>query len=502
MSTAFDAIVIGAGHNGLTAARVLAEKGRRVCVVERAHVVGGMAANTTMAGATVPQLAHLLYSLSPKVAQGLGIETKVLPTIGLSPDGRHVVIQRGALSYADGAAHADANAFAALHDRLVRFGGLLDQLADAPPPALAEGLRDMAGLARLGLGVKRLGKADMQEFMRVMLSNIYDLLLDDLTDGPAAGVLAADAVRGAFAGPRSPGSVLSLMYRLRSGGDVRLPIGGMGAVTGAMADAAQASGATLRLGSGVAAVDLDGTRVAGVTLEDGTVLRADAVLSSLGAARSMQLAGPQHYDIEAVRRLRNLRAKGTVAKLNLVLRHAPDMPGLTDAQRAGRLVLAPSATYVEDAFNPVKYGEASKAPVLEAVIPSLSDPSLCGGDGHVMSVNIQFIPQGANSKAVYDRVIAALTPFMPDIASLIQQSELFLPDDIEALTGAPGGHWHHGEMSIDQLLTVRPVNGMARYAFGPDGYYLCGASAHPGGDVTGQPGRNAARVVLKSGVLV
>ena len=494
MSARYDAIVIGAGHNGLTAARVLADKGHRVCVLERAGHVGGMAANATLGDASVPRLAHLLYGLKDSP----GVETKVLASIGLSPDGKHVEIAGGGLRYVDGAAHPEADRFATLHRRLTRFAGLLGGLSDAPPPALTEGLRDMAGLARLGLGAKRMGREEMREFLRVMLSNVYDLLLDDLTDGPAAGVMAADAVRGAFAGPRSLGSVLSLMNRMRLGGAAHLPIGGMGAVVGAMADAARGRGVEIRLGAGVASVDIEGSRAVGVTLEDGTSLRAAAVLSSLGAAQTMQLAGPQHYDIEAVRRLRNLRSKGTVAKLNLVLRDVPEMPGLTDAQRAGRLVLAPSATYVEDAFNPAKYGEASGAPVLEVVMPSLSDPSL---GGHVMSINAQYVPEGASGDGVKSSVLAALGPYMPDLPDLIEHVEVLTPADIEALTGAPGGHWHHAEMSIDQLLTVRPVNGMARYAFGPEGYYLCGASAHPGGDVTGQPGRNAANVVLKSGVL-
>ncbi len=406
MSAGYDAIVIGAGHNGLTAARVLAEKGHSVCVLERSDWVGGMAANGTLGGVTVPRLAHLLYGLSGDA----GVETRKLPTIGLSPDGRHVEIMGSTLRFADGTVHPEAEGFAALYQRLARFAALLGGLSDAPPPALAEGLSDMAGLAKLGLGVKRLGRTEMREFLRVMLSNIYDLLLDDLSDGPAAGIMAADAVRGAFAGPRSPGSVLSLMYRMRQGGDAHLPMGGMGAVLDAMADAARSRGVEIRLGCGVTAVNTDGMQATGVTLEDGTALTARAVLSSLGAAQTMHLVGPQHYDIEAVRRLRNLRSKGTVAKLNLVLSEAPAIPGLTDAQRAGRLILAPSATYVEDAFNPVKYGEASKAPVLEAVIPSLSDPSL---GGHVMSINVQFV-MGAG-EGLQARVIEALTPFMPDL---------------------------------------------------------------------------------------
>ncbi len=307
MSADFDAIVIGAGHNGLVAAGELARAGKRVCVVERADVPGGMARNVTSGdGVTAPQIAHLLYNLAPDISRTLGVETRSLPTIGLSPDGRHVLLQAGDLRFADGEAHPEAAVFAVLHDRLTRFAALLGQLSDAPPPKLMEGLagalsglRDIGGLAKLGLNLKRMGKAEMREFLRILLSNSYDVLLDELNDGPVAGVLAADAVRGAWSGPRSPGSVFSLIYRLGQGGDVRLPMGGMGAVMAALEKSASRSGAALRYGSGVASVDIEGDRVTGVTLEDGSKVRGRAVLSSLGAAQTMLLAGPSHYDIES-----------------------------------------------------------------------------------------------------------------------------------------------------------------------------------------------------------
>ncbi len=263
----------------------------------------------------------------------------------------------------------------------------------------------------------------------------------------------------------------------------------------------------MRFGAGVASVTVEGDRVRGVTLEDGTVLEACAVLSSLAAPLTMQLAGAQHFDIEATRRLRKMRAKGAVAKLNLVLSAVPEMPGLSAAQKAGRLLVAPSATYVESAFNPVKYGQASEHPVIEAVIPSLTDPALCKDGQHVLSAIVSYVPfdpdGGWTDAARADLTKQAadtLATYMPGLEDLVTHETLLTPDDIAASTGAPGGHWHHGELSIDQLLTVRPVNGMSRYAFGVEGLYLCGASAHPGGDVTGSPGRNAARVLLADGI--
>ena len=510
MARTFDAIVIGAGHNGLVAAAELSRKGKRVCVIERSDRVGGMARTGELDGVPLPQIAHLLYNFDPAVAKDLGLssQTAAIPTVALDPEGRHAVIEGDRLAYADGTDHPQAAVFATLLGRLKTFAAVLGQMADAPPPSLEEGLASLSsltaakGLAGLGLNLKRLGKDDMREFLRVLLSNAYDVILDELEEGPVAGLLAADAVRGAFNGPRAPGTVFTLLYRLGQGGEVTLPPEGMGAVMEALARTARREGAELRFGSGVARVELDGDRVTGVTLEDGSALKAPVVLSSLGAQRTMALAGPAQYDIEAVRRVRNLRSKGTTAKVNLVLSRAPEMPGLTEAQRAGRLVLAPTASYVERAFNPVKYGEMSRAPVIEAVMPTLEAGRVSAEDKQVLSLIVSYVPQDhADRDAIRDLAVDALAPFMPGLADLITATEVLTPADIEALTGAPGGHWHHAEMALDQVLTVRPVNGMARYAFGIEGYFLCGASAHPGGDVTGQPGRNAARRALASGAM-
>ncbi|MBZ0128208.1 MAG: NAD(P)/FAD-dependent oxidoreductase [Rhodobacteraceae bacterium] len=516
----FDVIVIGAGHNGLAAAATLARKGRRVCVLERSDTLGGMAGNFSPAkGVTAPRMAHLLYNLNPKVARDLGLgeriplKTLALPSVALSPDGNHVVVEAGKARFADGRAHPDAAAFAALHDRLTRFAGLLAKMSENPPPGLQGSLLDPAKLgelirlARLGLGLKRLGKVEMREFLRILMSNAHDLLLDEMGDGPLAGLLAADAVRGAFAGPRSPGTVFTLMYRMGNGGNVALPVGGMGAVAEAFASAARAVGCDIRLGNGVAGIEVADDRAVGVLLDDGTRLGAGAILSSAGPMPTLKLAGIRHFDTEAVRRLRHHRCKGSVAKINLVLSGVPAIPGLPVDLNRGRLVIAPSVEYVERAFNPAKYGEMPTAPSIELLLPCLSDPSLASDGRQVASAIVNFVPPApdggwtkARRNALLKTVLGVLEQYAPGLSGLVTQSETLVPPDIEALTGAPGGHWHHGEMGFDQVLTNRPANGMARYRFGVNGLYLCGAAAHPGGDVTGAPGRNAALQLLRDGV--
>ncbi|RBI83493.1 NAD(P)/FAD-dependent oxidoreductase [Rhodosalinus halophilus] len=516
MSARYDAVVVGGGHNGLVAAATLARAGRRVCVLERADRLGGMAAGGAFPdGTPMPRIAHLLYNLSPAVLNELGfgaggpVETRALPTVCLDPEGRHVVVRDGSPVLADGRPHPEAEAYRRLAARLVRFGGLLARLADAPPPQVSERLADLAGMRRLGplaaLGwdFRKLGRGDRREFLRIVLSNAHDVILDELSDGPLAGSLAADAVRGAWAGPRAPGTVFSLMYRLARGGGAALPLGGMDAVIAALADRARSLGAALRTGAEVTEVRVEGDRACGVRLADGEEIAAGAVLVATAPGAAMRLAGPAHYDIEAVRRLRNMRAKGTAAKLNLRLDGLPEVPGLGPELLGGRLLLAPSVEQVERAFDPVKYGRVSEAPVIEAVIPSLTDPQAAPHGGHVLSAIVQYVPHapeggwtGAARDRLRDVALAALETALPGLSARVTAAETLTPSDIEAATGAPGGHWHHGELSLDQLLTVRPVNGMARYRFGPAGHYLCGAGAHPGGDVMGAPGRNAARVAL------
>jgi phytoene dehydrogenase-like protein len=515
----FDAIVIGAGHNGLTAAAILANKGHRVCVVERSDSPGGMAKNQELApGLMAPELAHLLYNLNDKVARDLGLghsiplQTRDLPSVSLAADGRHVVIRGGAATFDDGSAHPQAVAFAGLHARLVKFAAILGRMSTQSPPKLSGGLADLATLselgmlARLGLDLKLAGKTEMREFLRILLSNIYDVLLDEMPDGPLAGALAADAVRGAYAGPRSPGTVFSLMYRYGNGGVPKLALGGMGAVTQAFEQAARKAGCEIRCGSGVASVLVEGDRVTGVALEDGSKLSAKAVLSSAGPMQTLQMTGPAHFDVETTRRLRNLRCKGTVAKVNLVLSGTPEFTGLSKELTAGRLLIAPSAEYVELAFNPAKYGEMPTDPVIEMVLPGLTDPNPAAKGQQVLSAVVSYVPPAPKSgwtkaarAGLTKTVLATLERYAPGIGALVTHSETLTPADIQERTGAPGGHWHHAEMGLDQILNIRPVNGMGRYAMGVNGLYLCGASAHPGGDVTGAPGRNAALQLLKDG---
>ena len=510
----FDAIVIGAGINGLTAAAVLAGRGKAVCVVEQSEHLGGMAA----APCGSPRMAHLLYNLSPLIRSETGLNgtrwpfrSHAIPTVVLSDTDPPVVVTGTQATLADGTPHPDARAFRELSTRLLAYGSLLRKLAEGPPPGdgaawnSAAGLRRIRQLGGFGIALRQKGKSEMRRFLQVLLSNAYDLVLDDIPDGPLAGLLTADAVRGLAAGPRSPGTVFSLLYRYGHGGQVSVPVGGMPAVIGSFADRVKASGGVVHTATHVSRILTEKDRVTGVETLGGDVLLAPTVLSSAGPLAIAHATGPEHFDIEAIRRFRKIRARGTVAKINLTLKSLPDIKGVSSEHLGARFVVAPSADYVEAAFNPAKYGQMSPAPVLECVLPGVIDPAQEKGNLPAMSIIAQFMPSDLNGgwteparEQLKATVLMCLEPFIPDISALVADAEVLTPADIERETGAPGGHWHHAELGLDQILSVRPANGIGHYRLGPKGLFMCGASTHPGGDLMGLAGRNAALAALEA----
>jgi phytoene dehydrogenase-like protein len=508
----FDSIVIGGGSNGLSAATILARAGQSVLVVDRAAVPGGAATTGDIVpGYRCSRMAHLLRDTGgPELAEldpnkhGLAFARRAVPTVALTEDGRHVVIDGDAVRFADGAPHPEAEAWAALRARLIRFADKLSPLMRKAPIRLkGADLGQTATLAGLGFGIRRMGKRDSREFLRVLLSNAYDVLNDELSDPLLTGAIALDAVMGGHVGPRSPGTVLTLLYRMINGGGVHIPRGGMGAVSDAMAASAGAAGVVFRYGAEVRSIDIDGDHVSGIVLETGERIGAARVLSSLAPVVTARLTGPSPFDADLLRRMRNIRTKGCAAKVNLALSKAPYFKGLDNQLSGARLVVAPSQDAMERAFNRAKYGELPEAPILEITVPSLVDPTLVDGNGHVLSAIVQYVPHGLKTgwddgarDALGRVVIDTLDRHAPGLSETIIGREIITPTDVEATTGAPGGHWHHGEMAADQMLMLRPALGIDQYALPVDGLFLCGASTHPGGDVTGIPGRNAARAVL------
>jgi len=320
--------------------------------------------------------------------------------------------------------------------------------------------------------------------------------------------IAAGGIFSTSLGPRSAGSAAVLLMRLCAGeGPQRLVRGGLGSLSAALASAARAAGADIRTGVEVSRIDVKDGRATGVTLKSGEVLDAKAVVSNADPRRTLLgMVDPIHLAPGFLARIRTYRAAGTVAKINLALSGLPHFTSMagTDRSPSGFIHIGPELDYLERAFDASKYGLWSPRPYLEVTIPSLTDPALVPAGGHVMSITAQYAPYrlrdttwDVESAPFADAVIATLAAYAPDLPSLILRRQVITPVDLETDYGLTGGHIFHGEVALDQLFTMRPLLGWARYRTPIRGLYLCGSGTHPGYGVSGLSGLNAAREILK-----
>ena len=511
MSERYDCIVVGAGHNGLVCAATLARGGRSVLVLEAQAQVGGAALTREFApGFQVSACAHLVHQLRADVLRDLDLEAhglkwaaRAMPTTALGPDGAR-------LRVGDESGGPDAAAFKAYSARMQRFAEALVPVLSRVPPRLGTAdWKDYAALARLGWQIRRLGRDDMRELLRIGGMNVYDLLEEHFETPLLKGALGFDAVLGTNFGPRSPGTVLTLLYRLATqaaaGGGLSQPVGGVGALCEALARSATAHGAQIRARTAVKRILVEADRAAGVELESGERIAAATVISSADPKTTfLQLLGTAQLDTGFVRRVSHLRSRGLAAKLHLALDRLPKFTGAAESDLRGRLLISPSLEYLEHAYNHAKYGEYSSAPALEITVPTLNDPALAPPGQHVLSALVQYVPYALKGGWLDERerftglCLSLLERYAPGLSSSVIGVELLTPADIEQEFRISGGHWHHGDLAFDQFFMVRPVPGAAQHATPVPGLYLCGAGCHPGGGVIGTAGLNAARQVLEA----
>ena len=510
MSERYDAIVIGGGHNGLVCASLLGKAGRKVLVLEANNQVGGAAVTRAFAdGYSVSACAHLLYQLQPQVQKDLGLKfdeaESDVGTIALSTDANHVRISGNTVK---GVSDEDASEYRAFRKRMTRYADLLATYLNRTAPRLAKDAArsDMLTLAQLGFDIRRLGRTEMQEFLRLIGMNIRDEVNERFENGLLRGAISLDAVMGTHLGPGSPNTIMTYLYRLAGNhGAVSQPAGGMGAVTDALAHVARDNGVVIRTGMRVSRVRMENGRVAGVDTDAGEQFESRLVVSNADPKSTlMDLVGVKHLETGFTRRVHHIRMRGNAAKLHLALDGLPAIDGVEKRDYASRFLIAPDEAYVERAFNHAKYGESSAKPVFEITFPSFRDVSLAPTGKHVMSAIVQYAPYelragwSDESKSAFEEVIfETLADYMPDLKGRVSASELLTPADIEAQFHIKGGHWHHGELALDQFLFTRPVGGAHQYEMPVEGLYLCGAGTHPGGGVSGAAGRNAAREILK-----
>ena len=514
----FDVIVIGGGTNGLAAAHRLQKSGRKVLVLESGEVAGGAAVAQDFApGFRTPGLAHIANMIDPRVSEGMDLGrhglsyvSSNLSSTALDAAGDHLVLEGAAgLNIKGSLSAADRESWKALRAQLLAFAGVLAPFRAITPPRIAKGVgNDHVKLARLGLGVRMLGKADFREFLRMILINVHDVLNDELTDARLKGILAFDTTLGSWLGPRSPNSLILLLNRFS--GEVAgqktalaLPKGGMGAVAAAMTKSAAALGVAIRTGARVANLTIENDKVAGVVLEGGEDIRAAIVVSAISPKTTfLSLVGPRHLDAGFVNRIRNLRSRGAAAKLHLALKGTPDFRG---ADIKTRMVIAASENEVELSYNAVKYGEVPARPVMEIILPSAHEAGHAPDGHHVLSAIVQFAPHAPKAGAdaaratMLENSLKVLEDYAPGIRALVTHAELLMPYDIEARYGIIGGNWHHGELAVEQMLFLRPMAGIAQYATPINGLWLAGAGSHPGGGISGASGWNAAERIIKEG---
>jgi phytoene dehydrogenase-like protein len=526
---AWDVIVIGAGHNALVTAAYVARAGLRTLVVERRERVGGAADTTRLArGIRVPTLAHTVGRLRASVQKDLDLKrhglSLVAPEVRVfapSPDGSAITLfgdaEKTALSFRLGGAlrARDAEAYPAFDKRIRRLGRFLDTLGRSTPPDIeSPGLADAMRALRLGSSFKALGRDGSRTILRVLPMAVADLVAESFESDELRAALAWRGVRFGAVGPWSAGTAAMLLLD-GAGNDGGAPgetvfaRGGPGALSAALAAAARDAGAEIRTGAEVAGITSRDGAATGVVLASGEEISARGVVSGADPKRTLvDLVDPVALGPSLGWRASNIRTPGVVAKVNLALRALPTFPaaGEDEAALRGRIVIAPSIDAMERAFDATKYGRWSERPILEATIPSLTDPSLVEGakpGAHVMSVIAQYAPYSLAdgdwatiTEQLGNAVIDVLASVAPGIRKLISHRQVLTPVDLERDYGLTGGHPLHAEAALDQFFVWRPLLGHARYRLGLERLYLCGSGAHPGGGITGGPGQNAAREIL------
>ncbi len=517
-----DAIVIGAGLNGLTAAASLARRGRKVLVLERRATIGGShATEEVFPGFRFDTVSHDAGWIAPSIVRTLELERHGLKLVTpgytlVSPqsDGGHLALSpdlaRSAESIRRHSA-ADAAAWPAFCGRMHRLTSFLGMLYERPAPiptSTAPG--DLWSLLALGRRARALGREGMIDLLRILPMSAAELLDDWFESAVLKGALGALSVRGIMQGPRSGGTAFVLLHRHAGApagafGAHTVVRGGVGALAGALAASASASGAQVRTSASVRHVLIEGGRATGVVLDSGEEIRARAVLSSADVRQTFyELVDTTALDPEMLRAVGHVRQRGAVAKVNLALSATPAFRSLAggDGLLSGSIVPGVTLDELERAYDDAKHGGISRRASLEIRIPSLHDGALAPAGKHVMSVRVQFAPYrladgwtAARREALGDQVVAALAEHAPSLPGTILRRQVLTPLDLETEYRLPEGNLAHGELTLDQILFMRPVAGMARYKTPLDGLYLCGASSHPGDGVAGGAGWLAAKAV-------
>jgi len=535
MSARYDAIVIGGGHNGLTAAAYLARAGRKVLVLERRPVLGGAAVTEEVfPGFRFSVCSYVVSLLRPEIIRELDLPRHGLEILPL--DGTFTPMENGDYLWRvndhgktrrEIARHSrlDAEAYEEYGKAMIEMGRFVKPILSMMPPDPASlDLSGLFDLLRLGRRFQKLSPPDMVNQVQLMTMSAVDFLDQWFETDVLKATMAASGIIGTFLGVRSPGTAYVLLHHymgeidgaFRSWGFAR---GGTGSISNAIAEAAREAGAEIRVSAPIEKVLLRNGRAIGVVLADGTEILSRIVCSSVDPRLTFfKMVGEKELPSEFVEDIRRYKFRGSSGKVNLALDALPDfraLPGEGHHLR-GAISISPSIEYMERAYDDAKYGRYSKRPYVDVVIPSLTDPSVAPPGKHVMSCFVQYAPYhlkasqaggpdgppnpqhwDAEREAFGDTVLAALAEHAPNIRDLVLHRQVLTPLDLEREFGLTEGNIFHGELTLEQLFFLRPAPGWARYRTPIRNLYLCGSGSHPGGGIMGAPGRNGALAVLE-----
>ncbi len=527
MGTTYDVIIVGGGHNGLTAAAYLARAGRRVLLLERKEVVGGAAVTEEFfPGFRCSTLADGCGYLDGGLVQELKLTThglEILPAdpvmTSLLPDGRRLsfwVDTERTVREIRQFSERDAEKYPEFLELMSKIAAVIGALHRVTPLDLPDlSLKQLMGMTEMIASFRRLGRKNIAELLRVLAMPVSDLLNEWFTSEEVKGAIAASGVRGISFGPFESSTAYMLLSRwagagnglFRSAGTVR---GGMGALTQAIAAAARHNGAEIRTRADVVHISIQAGQATGVALKNGEQFRAATVISGVDPHTTLlRLVGPKYLETAFVRAVRHIKYRGSAARVHLALCRLPRFIALPEGDSEtylhGAVQIAPTMEYIQRAFDHAKYGDFSPHPYMDIRIPTVSDSALAPSGCQLMSITVNYAPYKlrhadweTQRDALGESVLETLAQYAPEVRDSVLHMQVVTPRDMEVTYGLPEGNPNHGEMTLDQFFHMRPVPGYARYRTPIAGLWLCGAGAHPGGGVTGLPGKNAAREVLSA----